>query len=61
MDNAILEARHDSGAYRRIEVITGKSRRRRTDAEKARMVAESFEEGSISPKWPGAMGSTVGF
>jgi transposase len=34
-------------SYRRIEVITGQRRRRRwTAQEKARIVAESFEEGA---------------
>ena len=46
MDNAMHQARHDSGAYRRIEVITGKIRRRRwSTEEKARIITESFEEG----------------
>jgi len=35
------------GAYRRVELITGQRRRRRwTAQEKARIVAESFEEGA---------------
>jgi transposase-like protein len=43
MANAILDARQGD-SYRRIEVITGQSRRRRwTAEEKARIVAESFE------------------
>lgn len=47
MANAMLDARQDSGSYRRIEVITGQRRRRRwTAQEKARIVAESFEEGA---------------
>ena len=46
MVNAMLEARQEDGAYRRVEVITGRRRRRRwTAEEKARIVAESFEEG----------------
>jgi transposase len=47
MANAMLDARQDSGSYRRIEVITGQRQRRRwTAQEKARIVAESFEEGA---------------
>jgi transposase len=47
MANAMLDARQEDGAYRRVEVITGKRRRRRwTTEEKARIVAESFEEGA---------------
>jgi transposase len=47
MADAMLDARHDDDSYRRIEVITGKRRRRRwTAEEKARIVAESFEEGA---------------
>jgi transposase len=38
--------RHDGGDYRRIELITGVSRRRRwTPAEKAALVAESLQPG----------------
>ena len=44
MANAVLDARQEGDLYRRIEVITGRSRRRRwTAEEKARIVAESFE------------------
>ena len=47
MANAMLEARHEGDSYRRIEVITGERRRRQwTAEEKARIVAESFEEGA---------------
>ena len=47
MANAMLEARHEGDSYRRIEVITGERRRRQWAAEeKARIVAESFEEGA---------------
>jgi transposase len=47
MGNAMLDARQEDGAYRRVEVITGKRRRRRwTVEEKAGIVAESFEEGA---------------
>lgn len=43
MDEAMDEARHD-GAYRRIEVITGRRQRRNwTDEEKARILADSAE------------------
>src|SRR5512144_2513190 len=46
MANAMLDARHEGESYRRVEVITGERRRRRwTGEEKARIVAESFEEG----------------
>jgi transposase len=46
MANAMLDARQEGDSYRRVEVITGERRRRRwTGAEKARIVAESFEEG----------------
>ncbi len=47
MSDAMLDARQEGGSYRRIEVITGQRRRRRwTAQEKARIVAESFEEGA---------------
>jgi transposase len=47
MANAMLDARQEDGSYRRIEVITGRRRRRLwTAQEKARIVAESFEEGA---------------
>jgi len=47
MANAMLDARQEDDSYRRIEVITGRRRRRRwTAEEKARIVAESFEEGA---------------
>ncbi|WP_256469668.1 MULTISPECIES: transposase [unclassified Bradyrhizobium] len=43
----MLDARQEGGSYRRIELITGERRRRRwTAEEKARIVAESFEEGA---------------
>ena len=42
MANAMLDARQEADSYRRIEVITGRRRRRRW----ARIVAESFEEGA---------------
>ena len=46
MTDAMLDARQEGDSYRRIEVITGQRRRRRwTAEEKARIVAESFEEG----------------
>jgi hypothetical protein len=45
MTNAMLEARQEGGAYRRVELITGQRRPRRWTAEKkARIVAESFED-----------------
>jgi len=47
MHEAMLDARQEGGSYRRIEVITGQRRRRQwTAEEKARIVAESFEEGA---------------
>jgi transposase len=47
MSNAMLDARQEEDSYRRIEVITGRRRRRRwTAQEKARIVAESFEDGA---------------
>jgi len=47
MTDAMLDARHEGDLYRRIEVITGKRRRRQWTAdEKARIVAESLEEGA---------------
>ena len=47
MANAMLDARQEGDSYRRIEVITGQRQRRRwTAQEKARIVAESFEEGA---------------
>src|SRR6201982_3075346 len=47
MANAMLDARQEAGAYRRVELITGQRRRRQwTAEEKARIVAESLEEGA---------------
>jgi transposase len=47
MHEAMRDARQEGGSYRRIEVITGERRRRQwTAEEKARIVAESFEEGA---------------
>jgi len=47
MVNAMLDARQEGDSYRRVEVITGERRRRRWPGEeKARIVAESFEEGA---------------
>ena len=50
MANAIIEARHEGGTYRRVEVITGHRRRQNWPAEeKARIVTESLEpEANIS-------------
>nr|WP_284272708.1 transposase [Bradyrhizobium iriomotense] len=43
----MLDARQEGDSYRRVQVITGERRRRRwTGEEKARIVAESFEEGT---------------
>ena len=47
MADAMLDARQEGGSYRRIELITGERRRRRwTAEEKARIVAESLEDGA---------------
>src|SRR5580692_10412733 len=47
MHEAMLDVRQEGGSYRRIQVITGQRRRRHwTAEEKARIVAESFEEGA---------------
>ncbi len=47
MANVMLDARQEGDSYRRVEVITGERWRRRwTGEEKARIVAESFEEGA---------------
>jgi transposase len=44
MANVMLDARQEGDSYRRVEVITGRRRRRRwTAEEKARIIAESFE------------------
>jgi transposase len=44
---SMLDARNEGDTYRRVEVITGRQRRRRwTTAEKTQMVAESFEAGT---------------
>ncbi|WP_256575904.1 transposase [Bradyrhizobium sp. CCGUVB23] len=50
MDQDRHQDRHDADSYQRIEVITGERRRRSwSDAEKARIVAESADpETSIS-------------
>jgi transposase len=46
MPDAMLDARQEDDSYRRLEVITGKRRRRRwTAEEKVRIVRESFAEG----------------
>jgi transposase len=47
MASVMPDARQEGDGYRRIEVITGQRRRRRwSGGEKARIVAESFEEGA---------------
>ena len=47
MVNAMLDARQEGDSYRRVEVIAGEPRRRRWKGEeKARIVAESFEDGA---------------
>src|SRR5438094_521688 len=47
MKSSLLEARHDGNAYRRGESIGIHGRRQRwTEAERSRIVAESFEPGA---------------
>src|SRR4030088_627241 len=47
MSDAMFDARQEGDSYRSIEVITGQRQRRRwTAQEKARIVAESLEEGA---------------
>ena len=42
------QSRHDADSYRRVEVITGARRRREwSDAEKARIVAESADPAAV--------------
>jgi transposase len=44
MANAMVDDMHEDGVYRRVEVITGRRRRRNwTTQEKAQIAAESFE------------------
>jgi transposase len=44
MDHSMLQARNEGGAYRRVELITGRRRRQNwSTAEKARIVAESVD------------------
>jgi transposase len=46
-DDAIDDARHEGGAYQRVEVITGRQRRRTwSDEEKGRILLESGEPGA---------------
>jgi transposase len=46
-DNAMHQHRHEADEYRRIELITGRERRRRwTTAEKAAIVTESLQPGT---------------
>jgi len=43
MSTSMLDARNEGGTYQRVELITGRQRRRRwTTEEKARIVAESL-------------------
>lgn len=45
MDRSMQQARHEAGAYQRVEVITGRQRRQNwSTRDKARIVAESLEE-----------------
>ena len=47
MADVMVDGRQEGNSYRRIEVITGQSRRRRwTSEEKAPIVGESFEAGA---------------
>lgn len=47
MANASLDDRHQASTYRRIELITGDTRRRAwTEEEKVRILAESFQPGA---------------
>jgi transposase len=47
MDDAMDDARHEGGGYQRIEVITGRQRRRNwSDEEKGRILLESGEPGA---------------
>jgi transposase len=47
MASASLDDSHQGSSYRRIELITGESRRRRwTAEEKARILADSFQPGA---------------
>jgi transposase len=47
MANASLDDSHQAGTYRRIELITGDTRRRIwTEEEKAQILAESFQPGA---------------
>jgi transposase len=44
MDHSMLQARNEGGAYRRVELITGRRRRQsRSTAEKARIVTENVD------------------
>lgn len=54
--DAMLQGMHEDGDYRRVEVITGKRRRRNWTAnEKARIVAESAASGAsiadVARRW----------
>lgn len=54
--DARLQDRHEDSDYRRVEVITGRRKRRNwTPAEKARIVAESAEPGAnisaVARRW----------
>jgi transposase len=54
--DASLQDRHEDSDYRRVEVITGRRKRRNwTPAEKARIVAESAEPGAnisaVARRW----------
>jgi hypothetical protein len=62
MANAMLDARHDGDSYRRIEVITGK-RRRRTGRRRRRPGSSrrALKRGPSFPKWRDAMVSCAAF
>ena len=55
------DARNEGGTYQRVEVITGRQRRRRwTAEEKARIVAESLEaDANISDVAPPRCSSRI--
>jgi len=57
MANASLDDRHQAGAYRRIELITGDARRRVwTEDEKARILQERVQAGLAAARRRGRRG-----
>ena len=60
--DAMLQVSHEDSDYRRIEVITGKRRRRNwTAKEKARIGSESAESGACIADVPRRWGVNRGF